>query len=49
MNITKLAPALAGGLAAGVIAVGLATPASADYDTSGYINASWTRRPADRP
>lgn len=36
---TKLAPALAGGLAAGAIAVGLATPASADYDTSGYVNA----------
>jgi hypothetical protein len=30
---------VAGGLAAGAIAVGLAAPASADYDTVGYVNA----------
>lgn len=35
----KLAAALAGGLAAGALAVCLATPASADYDTAGYIDA----------
>ena len=34
MNITKLAAALAGGLALGAIAVGVATPASAD---SGWV------------
>jgi hypothetical protein len=28
-----------GGLAAGAIAIGLATPASADYDVNGYVNA----------
>jgi hypothetical protein len=38
MNTTKLAAALAGGLAAGAFAVLLAAPASADYDTAGYIN-----------
>lgn len=39
MNITNLATALAGGLAAGAFAVCLAAPASADYDYAGYINA----------
>jgi uncharacterized protein DUF732 len=39
MNTTKFAAALAGGLGAGAIAVGLAAPASADYDTVGYVNA----------
>jgi len=39
MNTTSLATALAAGLAAGAFAVGLATPASADNDTVGYINA----------
>jgi hypothetical protein len=36
---TKITAALAAGLAAGTIAVGLAAPASADYDTVGYVNA----------
>ena len=39
MNVTKITTTLAGGLAAGAFALGLAAPASADYDTTGYINA----------
>jgi hypothetical protein len=48
MNITKLAPALGGGLAAAAIAVGLATSASADdrsyqagYDAGYDLAPSW--------
>jgi hypothetical protein len=39
MNATKFTKAIVAGLAAGPIAVGIAGPAAADYDTTGYGSA----------